>query len=376
MPWDNKGGWQSGGGGGGGGGRGPWGQGPRGPGGGPQVPDLEELLRKGQESVRNLLPGGGAFGSRGLLILALVIVTAWMLSGFYRVNSDEQGVVMRFGAWVKTTQPGLNYRLPWPVESVVTPKVTRVNREEVGFRSGGEGGPRQSAQRDVQEESLMLTGDENIVDIDFAVLWVIKDAGQFLFNIENPPATIKAVAESAMREVVGKNQIQRILTEGRQPVEQATRDLMQSILDQYQAGVQITQVNLQKVDPPAAVIDAFRDVQSAQADRERQQNEAEAYRNDIIPRARGEAQRLVQGAEGYKQEVVSLAQGEAARFVSVYNEFKVAKDVTAKRLYIETMEKVLRGTTKIIIDTPQGSQGVVPYLPLPELQKRKPEAVQ
>ncbi len=372
MPWGNKGGWQSG----GGGGRGPWGQGPRGPGGGPQAPDLEELLRKGQERVRKLLPGGDAFGNRGLLILALVIVTAWLLSGFYRVNSDEQGVVMRFGSWVKTTQPGLNYRLPWPVDSVVTPKVTRVNREEIGFRSGGEGGPRQAAQRDVQEESLMLTGDENIVDIDFAVLWVIKDAGQFLFNIENPPATIKAVAESAMREVVGKNQIQRILTEGRQPVEQATRDLMQTILDQYQAGVQITQVNLQKVDPPAAVIDAFRDVQSAQADRERQQNEAEAYRNDIIPRARGDAQRLVQQAEGYKQEVVSLAQGEAARFVSVYNEFKVAKDVTAKRLYLGTMEKVLRGTTKIIIDTPRGSQGVVPYLPLPELQKRKPEAAQ
>lgn len=373
MPWDNKGGWQSGG---GGGGRGPWGQGPRGPGGGPQPPDLEDLLRRGQERVRSLMPGGGAFGNRGLLVLALVIVTAWLLSGFYRVESDEQGVVLRFGSWVKTTQPGLNYRLPWPVESVITPKVTRVNREEVGFRSGGEGAARQAAQRDVAEESLMLTGDENIVDIDFAVLWVIKDAGQFLFNIENPPATIKAVAESAMREVVGKNQIQRILTEGRQPVEQATRDLMQTILDQYQAGVQITQVNLQKVDPPAAVIDAFRDVQSAQADRERQQNEAEAYRNDIIPRARGEAQRLVQQAEAYKQEVVSLAQGEAARFISVYNEFKVAKDVTAKRLYLETMEQVLRGMNKIVIDTPRGAPGVVPYLPLPELQKRKPEAAQ
>ena len=296
----------------------------------------------------------GPVGGRGLILLVLVAIAVWLGSGFYRVLPDEQGVVLRFGEFVKTTQPGLNYRLPWPIEEVLTPKVTRVNREEVGFRSAGEGpSVRQVPQRDVAEESLMLTGDENIVDIDFAVFWVIKDAGQFLFNIENPPSTIKAVAESAMREVIGKSQIQRVLTEGRQPVEQATQALMQSVLDGYRAGVTITQVNLQKVDPPAAVIDAFRDVQSAQADRERAQNEAEAYR----------------------QEVIANAQGEAARFVSVYNEFKEAKDVTARRMYIETMEQLLRGMNKVVIDgSSQGGSGVVPYLPLPELQRpRTPE---
>jgi len=217
----------------------------------------------------------------------------------------------------------------------------------------------------------MLTGDENIVDIDFEVQWLIKDAGQYLFNLETPTVTIKAVGESAMREVIGKNPIQRILTEGRQPIELATQQLMQSILDQYGAGVLVTLVNLQKVDPPGAVIEAFRDVQSAQADRERAQNEAESHRNDIIPRARGEVQRLIQEAEAYKQQVVATAQGDASRFLAVYQEFKVAKDVTIKRIYLETMEQVLRGMNKIIIDNPPSGGGVVPYLPLPEIQQRK-----
>jgi modulator of FtsH protease HflK len=366
MPWGDQGGggWQ-------GGGRGPWGQGPRGA--GPQPPDLEELLRRGQERFRRMLPGGG-LGGRGAILAALVALSVWSFSGFYRVAPDEQGVELRFGRWTRTTQPGLNYHLPWPIETAVTPKVTRINREEIGFRSAPEGTvlTRQRAQPDVAEESLMLTGDENIVDIDFEVQWLIKDAGNFLFNIENPPLTIKAVAESAMREVIGKNQIQRILTEGRQPIERATQQLMQTVLDHYKAGVLITLVNLQKVDPPGAVIDAFRDVQSAQADRERAQNEAEAYRNDVIPRARGESQRVVQQAEAYKQEVIAHAQGDAARFTSVYKEFRQAKEVTAKRMYLETMEKLLHGMNKIIIDSPTGGQGVVPYLPLPELQRRRP----
>jgi membrane protease subunit HflK len=370
MPWNSQGGWQ------GGGGRGPWGQGPRG--GGPQPPDLEELLRRGQDRFRGMLPSGPV-GGRGIVVVALVLVAIWLASGFYRVLPDEQGVVLRFGRWVESTQPGLRYHLPWPVETALTPKVTRVNREEIGFRTGGEGTQRQRAQLDVAEESLMLTGDENIVDIDFTVFWVIDDAGKFLFNIENPPITIKAVAESAMREVVGKNQIQRILTEGRAPVELGTQQLMQRILDDYGAGVRITQINLQKVDPPGAVIDAFRDVQAAQADRERVQNEAEAYRNDIIPRARGEAQRNLQQAEAYKQQVIANAQGDAARFLSVLKEYRLAKDVTAKRMYIETMEQVLRGMNKVIIDQKDGT-GVVPYLPLPDLQRlqqqpqRRPEA--
>jgi len=356
MPWNNQGGggWQ------GGGNRGPWGQGPRG--GGPQPPNLEELLKKGQDQFRSLLPGG-FWGGRGLLIGALVIVAIWVASGLYRVLPDEQGVVLRFGAWTKTTQPGLNYHLPYPIETVLTPKVTRVSRIDIGF-IGGEG----QRGRDVVEESLMLTGDENIVDIDFSVFWLIKDAGQYLFNIEKPENTIKAVAESAMREVIGKNQIQRILTEGRQPVEQATLKLMQDVLNSYKAGVQITQVNLLKVDPPATVIDAFRDVQAAKADKERAQNEAEAYRNDIIPRARGDAVKLVQQAEAYKQQVVANAQGEAARFLSIYNQYRLAKDVTARRMYLETMEEVMRGMNKVVIDSSKNSQGVLPYVPLPSLQ--------
>jgi len=376
MPWSNQGGggpWGQGGG--GGGNRGPWGQGPRGPGGG-QPPDLEEMLRRGQDRMRNILPQG-SLGGKGLIALIVIGLVAWAASGFYRVAPDEQGVVLRFGAFTGTTQPGLNYHLPWPVETALTPKVTRVNREEVGFRSGIDGSSRGSSLRQVPQESLMLTGGENIVDIDFVVFWQIRDAGEYLFNIENPPSTIKAVAESAMREVIGKNQIQRILTEGRQPIEQATQQLMQHVLDSYKAGVLITQVNLQRVDPPSQVIDAFRDVQAAQADRERAQNEAEAYRNDVIPRARGEAQRAIQQAEAYKQEVIANAQGDAARFTSVFNEYKAAKDVTAKRMYLETMEHILRGMNKVIVSNgasaagaggAAGGGGVVPYLPLPQLQ--------
>jgi membrane protease subunit HflK len=373
MPWSNQGGggWQ--GGGGGGGGRGPWGQGPRGGGGGQRPPDLEELLRRGQDRFKGMFPGGSGGGMSGRaigLIAAFVLVGLWLYASAYRVNADEQGVVLRFGAYAYTTQPGLRFA-PWPVETVIKPQVTRVNREEIGFRSGGDAS-RQGGVRDIADESLMVTGDQNIVDIDFAVLWVIRDAGEFLFNVENPAMTIKLAAESAMREVIGKNNIQRILTEGRGPIEQSTRDLLQRMLDSYGAGVSIQQVSLQKVDPPSQVIEAFRDVQAAQADRERAQNEAEAYRNDIIPRARGEAQRLAQQAEAYKQEVTANAQGEAARFVSVYNEYRQARDVTARRMYLETMEQVLRGTNKVIVDKQEGGGGVVPYLPLQELQRARP----
>lgn len=374
MPWSNQGGggWQ---GGGGGGGRGPWGQGPRGNGsgpggggfGGPNPPSLEDILRKGQDRFRGMLPGGDVSG-RGILLLVLVAAAIWLGTGFYRVDTDEQGVVLRFGKVHAVTEPGLRYRLPWPVDSVLTPKVTSVNREEIGFRSLGESPTRGAQQRDVPEESLMLTGDENIVDIDFTVLWQVKDAGQYLFNVVDPSRTIKQVAESAIREVVGKNNIQFILTEGRTKVADDTRRVMQAVLDAYGAGVVVTQVALQRTEPPASVLDAFRDVQSAQADRERAQNEAEAYRNDIVPRARGEVQRLLQQAEAYKQETIANAQGDASRFTQIYNEYRVAKDVTARRMYLETMEQIMRGTNKVIVDG-QGGQGVVPYLPLTELQK-------
>jgi membrane protease subunit HflK len=219
----------------------------------------------------------------------------------------------------------------------------------------------------------MLTGDENIVDINFVLLWLIKDAGQFLFNIRDPETTVKAVAESVMREIVGKTPIAEATTEARGEIEIAARELIQAILDAYGAGILITQVQLQKVDPPSEVIDAFRDVQRAQADRERLQNEAEAFANDILPRARGEAERISQEAQAYRQEVVARADGDAQRFLSVYEEFDKAREVTTRRIYLETMEEVLRDMNKVLIDQSAESSGVVPYLPLPELERRARE---
>lgn len=280
---------------------------------------------------------------------------------------DEQGVVLRFGKFVSTTQPGLNYHIPYPVETVLTPKVTKVNRIDVGFRSASDTG-RTSGIGDVSEESLMLTGDENIVNIDFSVFWVIKDAGKFLFKIQSPVVTVKAAAETAMREVIARSKLQSILTEGRSSIEIETQGIIQSLLDEYESGIEITQVQTQKADPPDEVIDAFRDVQAARADMERSKNEAEAYQNDVIPRARGDAAKVLQEAEAYKKQVVAEAEGEASRFLAIYNEYKLAKKVTQERMYLETMEKVLADIDKVIIDRKAG--GVVPYLPLPELTKK------
>ena len=367
MPWNNQGGWQ------GGGGQGPWGNRP---GGGPQPPDLEELLRRSQEKVKNLFPGGGGGASRkDIVLVALVLVGLWLASGFYRVQPEEQGVVLRFGKLDRVTTPGLNYHLPVPIESVLTPQVTRVNRIEVGFRSttGQPVGQRAPSAREVVDEALMLTGDENIVDINFVVLWKIGNAAQYLFNIREPDSTVKSAAESVVREIIGQRQILEVTTEGRRGVEQEARERLQTLMNDYGAGILIDEVQLQKADPPAEVIDAFRDVQRAQADRERAQNEAESFSNDIIPRARGEAERLVQEAEAYRQEVVARANGEAARFAQVLVEYSKAQDITAKRLYLETMEQVLRGMNKVIIDTNNGGtggNGVVPYLPLPDFERR------
>jgi len=296
------------------------------------------------------------------------LIVVWAFSGLYRVLPDEQGVVLRFGKFASTTQPGLNYHIPYPVETVLTPKVTKVNRIDIGFRAASDSG-RTSGVGDVSEESLMLTGDENIVNIDFSVFWVIKDAGQFLFKIQSPVETVKAAAETAMREVIAKSKLQSILTEGRSKIEIETQEIAQSLLDEYESGIQITQVQTQKADPPDEVIDAFRDVQAARADMERSKNEAEAYANDVIPRARGEAAKILQEAEAYKKQVVAAAEGEASRFVAIYNEYEKAKRVTQERMYLETMEKVLADIDKVIIDRKAG--GVVPYLPLPELSKKK-----
>ena len=317
MPWSNQGGgggpWGSGGGGsGGGGGKGPWGSGPQRS--GPTPPDLEEFLRRSQDKLKTVLPGG-SLGSRGVVLILLAAVAIWGFSGFFRVDPDELGVVLRFGKYVRDAKPGLNYHLPYPVESVLTPKVTRVNRIDIGMRLV-EDARRGTTVRDVPEESLMLTGDENIVDVDFSVFWLVKPDGAsaYLFNIQQPEGTVKAVAESAMREVVGRSNIQPILTGARQNIETAVQELMQTTLDHYGSGIQITQVQLQKVDPPAQVIDSFRDVQAARADLERAQNEAQTYANRVVPEARGRAAQITQAAEAYREQTVAEAKGATARF--------------------------------------------------------------
>ena len=329
-------------------------------------PSLDDLIKNFQKNI-NKFSGGKSGGSKPIILGLIVILGLYIASGLYRVLPDEQGVVLRFGKYVHTTQPGLHYHLPLPFERALTPKVTKVNRVDVGFRPASDSG-RTSGVGNVPEESLMLTGDENIVDINYSVFWVIKDAKKFLFNIQSPVETVKAISETAMREVIAKNEIQTILTEGRSNVEIEVQEIIQEILDEYGSGIQITQVQTQQADPPAQVIDAFRDVQAARADRERSKNEAEAYANDVIPRARGEAEQVLQQAEAYKKEVVAKAEGEASRFLAIYNEYKNAKQVTQERMYLETMEKVLADIDKVIIDKNTGSS-VVPYLPLPELKK-------
>ncbi len=361
----------------------PWGErGARGPGGrGPGngvPPDLDEVLTRLQGFIRSLLPPrftrrgpgpGGWGGGRGLVLIIVVLAALWLASGFYRVQPDEQGVVLRFGAYTGTTLPGLNWHLPWPIETVERPQVTRINRIEIGYRSSNgdtriEQG-RDVNGRDVLEESLMLTGDENIIDIDFAVFFRIRDAAAFLFNTRNPDYTVKSVAESVMREVIGRTPIQSALTQGRAEIETSVQKGVQYILDQYGTGVEITQVQLQKVDPPAAVIDSFRDVQRANTDADRMRNEAESYHNDIVPRARGDAARIIAEADATRQANIAQATGESQRFLSVLKAYEAAKDVTLQRLYIETMQDILSHTPAVVVD--QGLQNVVPYLPLGDL---------
>jgi modulator of FtsH protease HflK len=370
MPWKNQGG-------------GPWGSGPKGPWGsgpqpvGPRPPDLEDLLRRGQDRLRQLLPGGH-FSGLGIAVIVAGVIAIWLASGFYRVQSEELGIVLRFGKYVGDAQPGLNYHLPYPIETVLLPKALRVNTISIGMTLIDDPSRRGRTIRDVPEESLMLTGDENIVDVDFTVLWRIKPKGaaDFLFNIQNPEGTVKAVAESAMREVIGRSSIQPILTGARTATEQSVQDLMQRTLDHYGSGIQITQVQMQKVDPPAQVIDSFRDVQAARADLERLQNEAQTYANRVVPDAKGRAAQILQVAEGYKQQAIAEAKGQSARFLKVYDEYAKAKDVTRERIYLETMERILGGSEKLVYDGGSGpSQGVIPYLPLSELTpKRQPPA--
>ena len=377
MPWKQQGGgsggpWGGGGSGGGnGGGQGPWGGKPAGGGGGGGggvPPDLEELIQKGQDRFKTLMPGGFG-GVKGILLGLLIIVFVWLLSGLYRVQPGENGIELMFGKYVNTTEAGLNFWAPWPIGSVMRPNVEKTNQINVGFRSLGAQG-RTDTSRDVPEESLMLTGDQNIIDIDFVVQWRIKSAKDFLFNIRDPELTVKLAAESSIREIVGQTPLEEVLATKRTEVETKTRDVLQRIMDDYKAGVFIAEVKMQKVDPPQKVIDAFNDVQRARQDKERQQNEAEAYRNDIVPKAKGEASRQLEQAAAYRERLIKEADGEAKRFVSVYEAYLTGKDVTLRRLYLERMQDVLGKADKVIVDKGQGGPGVVPYLPLPEIKKR------
>jgi membrane protease subunit HflK len=376
MPWSN----QSGGGGGNGGG--PWGRGGGGNGGGPwgggggggkTPPDLEDLLRRGQDRLRGVMPGGSMGGGRGLIIAAGLAAGAWLLTGLYTVAPQQVGIETIFGRYTGTTGQGLHYNFPYPIGGVVKPNVGQVNSIPVGYRAGIGA---QGRGRDMPEESLMLTGDENIVDLDFEVQWRVNPlkASDYVFNLENPEGTIKAIAESAMREVVGRRNIQPILTNEQSSVAQEVKEITQKALDDYGAGVRIEVVQLVSVNPPPEVRPAFIDVNAAQQDAERAQNEARTYASREVPQARGKASQIVQAAEAYRTQATAEATGQAARFQQVYDSYKAAPAVSRERIFIETMERVLGSVNKVIID--QGSAGagasgaaaagVLPVLPLSE----------
>ncbi|MGB1844548.1 MAG: FtsH protease activity modulator HflK [Thalassobaculaceae bacterium] len=374
MSWDNQGGggpWGNNGGSGGSGS--PWGRGTGGQGGGQTPPDIDEVIRRGQAKLKGLLPKGFGGWKAGMLI-ALVLLGIWAANGFYRVQPNQEGVPVLLGRFVgTTTNPGLHWNWPAPIGKVYTPDVTAENRIEIGLRTSGESSRRGASVRDMPEESQMITGDENIVDIDFVVFWRISDAPNYLFNIRNPDETVKMAAESVMRAIIGQTPIQEALTSRREDIEARTLSSLQKLMSEYQAGIQVRQVQLLAVLPPKNVIDAFDEVSRARQDMDRLKNEAEAFRNDIVPRARGEAQQLLQGAEAYRQEVVNRAQGDANRFNSVYQAYRQSKDVTTTRIYLETLETIFSNVNKVIIDSEVGKAGggVVPYLPLPEIKKKQ-----
>ena len=305
---------------------------------------------------------------RGLLLIASLVAVAWVSSGVYKVQPDEQGVVLRFGRWLDTTEPGLHYHLPYPIETVLLPKVTQVNQLQLGKAE-----PTEMPGARLVNKNQMLTGDENIVEADCSVFWRIKDARHFLFKISKSELSVKIAAESALREIISRTPIQSAMSDKRAQIADETRELLQRLLDQEHAGILITQVQLQRVDPPPQVIDAFNDVQRARADQERARNEAEAYANDILPRARGEAEHTRQDAEAYHASVVTLAQGEAKAFLGVLAAYQTAPVVTSWRLYLEAIDEVLRKSTRVVVDTSdKGVSSVVPYLSLPDPRARAP----
>jgi membrane protease subunit HflK len=362
MAWNNQGGpW--------GGGQSPWGRG--GGGGGNQPPDFEEMIKRGQDRMKSILPGGFGSGRAVTLIVAAAVVL-WLITGFYVVNPGQVGVNMLFGRFVSQTPPGLRWNWPVPIGDHFTPDVATRNRVEVGFRAETASG----SDRDVPEESLMLTGDENIVDVRAVVLWRINNVEQFLFGIGDPEASVKNTVEAALREIIGQSKFEQTITEGRGKIETDARELAQQMLDSYRVAegsggaITIEQLSLQKVDAPSEVIDAFRDVQKARADKEAAINDAQAYYNQITEEAIGQSTQIVKQAEAYKAEKVAVAQGDAQRFVSIYDQYKQSPEITERRLYLETMSNILAGMNKVLIDE-SGKGGAVPYLPLDQLLKQR-----
>ncbi len=390
MPWKDQSGsggpWGgSGGGGNGGKPRGPWGGGSgpggRGPfGGGP--PKFEDMLRRGGDRMKGMMPGG--FGSpRGITIIALIAVFIWLMTGWYRINPNEAGVETVFGRMTALTGQGLHWNWPAPIGGVQKPNVTAIRQTAVGFLSTG---GRAGQTRSLEKESLMLTGDENIIDIQATILWqvdfeprAITQGGQlreasvgirnFVFAIRRPEQTVKDAAEAALREIVGRRDFEVIRTSARAEIEEEAKKHIQEILDLYNTGVRITGVQLQKIDPPAKVLDAFRDVQAARANREQLINEAQAYRNKEVQQAEGNAERIIRAGEAYKAERIAIAEGESRRFLSVFEQYKTAKDITRQRIYLETMRDLLMKMDKVLLDK---NSGVVPYLPLDALRPPTP----
>ncbi|NNL18792.1 MAG: FtsH protease activity modulator HflK [Boseongicola sp.] len=344
---------------------------------GPQIPEIDEIMKKGQEQLRVLMGGrgggngpvngggGGGEGpklTRGTIGLGLVAVVAlWAFQSFYTVRPEEQSVELFLGEFSEIGNPGLNFA-PWPLVTAEVIPVTREQSEDIGTgRSGSSGG-----------DGLMLTTDENIIDIDFQVVWNINDPAKFLFNLRDPEQTVRSVSESAMREIVAGSELAPILNRDRGQVEQDAFTLIQTTLDSYDAGINIIRVNLDKADPPREVIDSFREVQAAEQERDRLERQADAYANRVVAGARGEAAQVLEESEAYRARVVNEAQGEASRFTAVLEEYQQAPEVTRRRLYIETLEKVLGDIDKIILDENRGGdggQGVVPYLPLNDLRR-------
>lgn len=328
-------------------------------------PDLDELLSRFAKGLGGKHNGSGANNPFSPLVIILVLLIIWLASGIYRILPEEQGVILRFGAMNRPiTTAGLGYHMPWPIETLERDNVTFERRLTIGFTRSGRG-----STQDIPEESLMLTGDANIIDLDFVVQWKIGNLTDYLYKLRDPENSIKKVAESVMREVVGQNDLQRIITEKRADVSERVKALTQEILNEYGAGVIITQVLIEDATVPPPVMDAFEDIVRAAQDAETAVNKAQEYRNDIVPRARGEAIKIIQGAQGYKEKTINNAKGESGRFDQLFKSYSKSKDVTRDRLYLETMEEILQNGNLIIID--QDKNGVLPYLPLNELRGKK-----